>query len=553
MVHGTLSVARSATALLFAIAAACGPQTGTQTNWLRACQTDAQCSAELQCLCGMCTLACEENSSCSELPDAACTPASDAGGIALCGGSIPPTAGLCLLRCEDGACPSGTACVAGVCAPDHAATDRVTVDSAARYQTLVGFGAGTVWFLDEIAQHPARGALYDAMFTDSGLDVIRLYNRYDDFGTSDLTSSVEIMSAATERLGARPRLLLTSTSPPAALKANGSELCSGNPDTCTLARLADGSFDYPGFANHWRAVLEAYAAAGIEPDYISIQNDPELVPPASIDYDACRFLATEGAETVDLNGTAVQVEYPGYLEAVAAVKEALSGLASVPLITAPETRDVETALSFASQLDLANVDVVALHMHETDPSAVDRDALLVLKDLAQRSGLPIFHTEVKAEGLETAIVMHEALSTVGASMYLQNDFVESAFLDVPNPTALIALTETDFTIQDPYHAIRHYARDTDPGWVRVDASSEQGSVLATAWQSPSADAITLVLVNAGTTTAAVEVTFGELLTSSRVNRTVFPGIERSQELGALPPNGVVTLPARSIATVAVRK
>jgi glucuronoarabinoxylan endo-1,4-beta-xylanase len=429
----------------------------------------------------------------------------------------------------------------------------VTVDSAIQYQTLVGFGAGTGWLTDEIAQHPAEAALYDAMFAESGLDVVRLFNRYDDYGTSDLTTSVEIMSAATERRGTRPALLLTSTSPPAALKASGSEVCSGNPDTCTLAQLADGSFDYPGFAGHWRAVLEAYAAAGIEPDYISIQNDPEWVPPASSSGDACRFLPTEGTATVDVGGTDVQVEYPGYAEALAAVQEALAGLPSVPRITAPDTVGVESAVSFASQLDLASIDAIAHHMYTTDSSAVDRDALLALNDLGQRSGLPIFQTEVQAEGLGTAVLMHEALSTIGASVYLQNDFAVSAWLDTPNPTALIALGETDFTIQDPYHAMRHYALDTDPGWVRVGATSEQANVLTTAWLSPEGDALTLVLVNPDRTEVVVELVLGEEVPiTSHVTRTVFPGIERSSDLGELAPEAVVTVPGESVVTVAVR-
>ncbi|MBN2194195.1 MAG: hypothetical protein JW751_15365 [Polyangiaceae bacterium] len=552
--HGRLGGAHAVATLVLVVAAACGgPQTGTQTNWLRACQTDEECGAELECHCGTCTLACDENgSTCADLTGAACVSAADVGAVALCDGSAPPTTGLCLLPCADGACPTGTACRAGVCAPLHEATEVVTVDPSVRHQTLVGLGAGTVWLTDEIANHPAASALFDAMFAESGLDAVRLFNRYDDYGTSDLSTSVAIMSAATERLGAPPTLLLTSTSPPAALKANGSELCSGNPDTCTLAKLADGSFDYAGFAEHWRAVVEAYAAAGIEPDYISIQNDPEWLPPAEREVDACRFLATEGTATVAVDGTEVEVEYSGYRNALAAVKEALAELPTPPLTTGPDTRTVEGALSFAAGEELAGIDVIAHHLYETEPSAVDRDPLLALNDVGQRTDRPIFQTEAQAEGLGTAILLYEAMNTLGASMYLQNDFAASALLGIPNPTALIALTETGFDLQDPYHAMRHFARDTDSGWVRIDAESEPGSVLATAWSSPGADAMTVVLVNPSATAAVVEIVFDEAPSSARVSRTVFPGVERSQDLGALPPNGAVAVPGESVVTVAAR-
>jgi glucuronoarabinoxylan endo-1,4-beta-xylanase len=542
---------------LSVVIAACsperGPQTGSQTNWLKACRNDAECGG-LRCLCGACTASCDAEADCADLTGASCVSADDAGAIALCDGDSPSSPGLCLSRCDDGQCADGTACVAGVCAPLREPTTLVTVDSSVRYQTLVGFGAGTVWLTDEIVQHPAAPDLYDAMFAESGFDVIRLLNRYDDYGTSDLTTSVEIMSAATERLGTRPTLLLTSTSPPAALKASGDEVCSGNPDTCTLAQLTDGSFDYPGFAGHWRATLQAYAAAGIEPDYISIQNDPDWVPPTSGHIDACRFLPTEGTATVDVDGTNVEVEYPGYAEAMAAVMEALADLPSVPLIAAPDTVGVQSTVRFASQLDLASIDAIAHHMYGTEPSAVDRDALLALNDLGQQSGLPIFQTEMQAEGLETAILMHEALSTIGASAYLQNDFAVSAFLHTPNPTAFIALTETDFTIQDPYHAMRHFARDTDPGWVRVAASSDAEDVLDTAWLSPEEDALTVVLVNPAPTECVIELAFSEdTPMASHVTRTVFAGIERTAELGALPPEGIITLPGHAIVTVALQR
>jgi glucuronoarabinoxylan endo-1,4-beta-xylanase len=552
--RGRTSLGRVAGALLLVAAAACsGPQVGTQTNWLRACESDAQCGDGLRCWCGACTLVCEEGSStCSDLGGAECVPAADSGAVALCDGSAPPFSGACLLRCEDGNCPGGTACTAGVCTPLQERTDVVTIDPSVRHQTLTGFGAGTVWLTDEIAQHPAADALYDALFAESGFDVVRMFNRYDDYGTSDLTTSVAILSAAAERLGAPPTLLLSSTSPPAALKANGSELCSGNPDTCTLARLADGSFDYAGFADHWRAVVEAYAAAGIEPDYISIQNDPEWVPPDTTESDACRFLPTEGTTTVDLAGTEVEVEYPGYLEALAAVKERLAGLPSVPQITAPDTIDVQTALSFASELDLSNLDAFAHHVYDIDPNDVDRELLQSVSDLGRDSGLPIFQTEAQANGIGTAILAHEALTTLGASMFLQNDFASSAFIDRVNPTALVALTETDFTLQDPYFALRHFAHDTDPGWVRIDADSEMGPILATGWLSPGADAVTLVLVNPGEDTVHVELELDGELSSPRVTRTVFPGIERFQELGALSPNGVVTVPGQSLVTVTGR-
>lgn len=547
----------AAVAVLAWLAVACGatdgPRTGGQTNWLRACESDAQCGSGLTCLCGACTKVCEaSDASCAALPGASCVTADDSGAIAVCGGALPPVAGLCLPRCGADECARGTACIAGVCAPLGEPSVVVAVDSAVRHQTLVGLGAGIAYLSDEIAQHPAQAALFDTMFAESGFDMLRLMNRYGEGDGSELASAVEIVNAATARNGAPPTLLLSSSSPPAALKASGSAVCSGNPDTCTLATLADGTFDYAGFATHWRASLDAYAAAGLTPDYISIQNDPDWVPPAASSINACRFLPAEGTATVTVNGAEVEVEYPGYNEALATVLGALADLPSRPQIAAPETVGVESTVTFASELDLTSVGAVAHHMYGTDPFALNRDALLALNDFGAQHGLPIFQTEMQGEGLETAILVHGALETIGASVYLQNDYASSAYLLTENPNALIALGETDYTVQDPYHALRHYAHDTAPGWVRVGATADAASVLVTAWLSPTEDALTVVLVNPESASVVAALPLGAVLSSSRVTRTVFTGIERSAELGELPAGGIITLPGQSVVTVAVQ-
>lgn len=545
--------------LVVAAAASCspasGPQTGTQTNWLRTCETDAECGGELSCQCGTCTLACQPGGNgCSAVDGAVCTPGTSVGAIALCGGKATPSAGLCVSACTDTDCPKGTACQAGVCAPQRDAADVVTVDLSIRYQTLTGFGAGIAYIDAEVARHPARSALFNAMFADSGFKVVRLRNRYDAAGTNELATSAEIVEQARQRLGRAPTLILTSSSPPAALKANGDTRCSEDPKTCTLARAADGAFDYQGFATHWRASLDAYAAAKIRPDYISIQNDPNWQPPPGSGVDGCRFLPVEGTTTVSANGVDVEVEYPGYAEALTAVLEALKGLAPMPKVAAPEGTGVSATTDFARALSFSRVDALAFHPYGSDPRAVNRSASLALAELGRSVNRPLFQTEMSAEGLDTALLIHEAMGTIGASMYLQNVFVASASVTRPDRTALISLGKTDFALEDTYHAMRHFAHDTDQGWTRAEATVEGGSVLATAWVSPAADAVTVVLINARSSETTVKLALGDArLPNTRVTRTVFAGTERSAELGSLAPNGVVAVPGESIVTIAWRR
>ena len=62
-----------------------------------------------------------------------------------------------------------------------------------------------------------------------------------------------------------------------------------------------------------------------------------------------------------------------------------------------------------------------------------------------------------------------------------------------------------------------------------------------------------MIVNAAAAELDATVDLGELApTSSTVTRTVFDGVERSAELGALPAEGTVRVPGRAIVTVALR-
>jgi glucuronoarabinoxylan endo-1,4-beta-xylanase len=534
----------------------CNPETGgprttdSQTNWLRACQSDSQCSG-LSCLCGVCTYACGGNDACSALPGAACVAANEPGAIARCGGSMPSGPGLCLPRCEDAPCPDGQMCVASVCEPVPETKERITVDTSKRQQAMIGFGASVAYSESEILSHPKYEELIDAAFGELGLDVLRFRNRFANPGDDDLSLSRNLVDAATRSLGGRaPTILLTLWSPPAALKANGDVVCSGNPGTCTLVKTAAGAYDYEGFATHWRESLDAYADVGLVPDYIGIQNNANWVPTAQEPGQACRFLPVEGTTSVTIAGNDVQVSYPGYAEALSATRAALEGLPVIPKILAPETSDFEAVSDFTPDLDFSMVDALAHHLYGVDPAAMDTVALDALGDFGVEFGRPILQTEMQADGYNTAVFIHRTLEVEGGAAYLQSNLTGSTTGLAANPNALIGLRTADFVRQDPFYAMRHYAFFTDPGWLRVASTSTVESVLSTAWIAPDDSKLTLVIVNTGNIQIDVEVDPGAWA-SSRVVRTVFGADERFAELGALSLEGMITLPARSIVTVAL--
>jgi hypothetical protein len=93
------------------------PGAGSNTNWLRPCLQDDECSDGLSCLCGICTLAC--GAECSDLPGAICAAAGSASHAQLCNGQpaqLGEPAGLCLPACgPEAGCAAGQLCKDGGC------------------------------------------------------------------------------------------------------------------------------------------------------------------------------------------------------------------------------------------------------------------------------------------------------------------------------------------------------------------------------------------------------------------------------------------------------
>ncbi|HYQ29664.1 MAG TPA: hypothetical protein VER04_20690, partial [Polyangiaceae bacterium] len=491
---------RVATLLLAAgLLLGCSPRAkedgDSQTNWLEACQDDTQCAKGTKCLCGVCTRACSLPSTCTNAQQGSCVPASEPGAIAQCGGNPPPAPGLCLIRCESANdCASSQACVAGVCSPLSTAPVDVTVDLDTRHQELVGFGASVAYGEGQITGHPQQSALYQAIFADLGLDVLRFRNRYQHVGDDDLSTAGDLVAAGNATLGRPLGVFLSSWSPPVTLKANGALVCSGNVQTCTLTKTAAGGFDYAGLADYWLGSLGAYAKVGLVPDFIGIQNNPNYIPSSAESLEACKFLPTEGTVSVPVGLTTVRVSYPGLVQAQTATLDALSSLATRPKLLAPESSDFGSVADYLPNLDPAKVDALAHQLYGVNPNAVDLDALAAMGRLVSQYGRPVFVTEMQADGFGTAVLLHYATVVEGASAYLQAALTGSASGPLANTQALLGIDSVSFKRQDPFHAMRHFASHTDPGWTRVEASAVGSGLLVSAWQSPSGQDLTLVLI-----------------------------------------------------------
>jgi glucuronoarabinoxylan endo-1,4-beta-xylanase len=437
--------------------------------------------------------------------------------------------------------------------PPYAAV--VSIDPAERHQTLVGFGAAIAWYQNKLVPTPPDGA-YQLMFPELGLDILRLRNRQGRVVKRDdgnIGEDVEIYRKATAALGHAPKVLLSSWSPPATLKANKAEDCHDNPD-CTLAR-ENGRFVYDKFGDWWRTSLEVYRAQGIDPDWISIENEPSFIPPS---WEGCKFDPTETAE------------YPGYDRALEAVHAALAKLPKPPAMLGPEVLGIHHGLldRYVAPMNVALVAGIAHHIYELgddkkwdwlDPGPDSFiDEMQAAAKLAAAAGKPLFQTEFSTQddhgvlgGFETALLMHHSLVEEGVVAFLWWD------LFWVGNGGLVPIDKRPLAPRDQYYSVRHYARFTDPGDVRVGAKSDAPDKLrATAFRSAASDRLTAIIINSGDQTADVRIDVGARgpagAGASAVYRTVYrppASSERWKELGALPASGVVQLPGRSIATV----
>jgi glucuronoarabinoxylan endo-1,4-beta-xylanase len=454
-------------------------------------------------------------------------------------------------------CIRRTGPIQGSVQPPPVLAATVTLVPAERHQVLEGFGASIAWYQSTIVPNPPPG-VFQLLFPDLGLDILRLRNRYQRMikpEDNNIAEDVEILQKATAALGHRPKIMLSSWSPPASLKASGKEDCNGNKD-CTLAKEG-GQFVYEKFADWWRDSIVHYQSLGIAPDWITIENELSFIPPG---WEGCKFEPTETAE------------YPGYDKALTAVHAKLAALPNRPRILGPEVLGIHHGLlrNYLAAMNMDLVDGVAHHIYEKGSDGIwdwkdpGPDSFIgEMQAAAQLTNKPLFQTEFQTDddrgylgGFETAWLIHNSLVEEGVVAFLYWDLVWK------EGGGMVSMGRNGPEPRDQYYSVRHYARYTEPGDVRVGAKADAAAIRASAFLSPAGDRLTAIVLNTGKAPADVRIDFGDFkVAKSEIYRTVYlPGLgdkppvtkpksDTWVALGGLPENHAIALPARSVATV----
>ncbi|HEX5171297.1 MAG TPA: glycoside hydrolase family 30 beta sandwich domain-containing protein [Cyclobacteriaceae bacterium] len=367
---------------------------------------------------------------------------------------------------------------------------KIIINPSITHQEMVGFGAALTWYSNRLASSSSKDAIAKLLFEDLGADIIRFKNWYypDDYPTNKGTTSMSDDISGTMFISTNEiydlvkshdptiKILLSSWGPPAGLKSNGSSREG------TLKSDANG-FMYDAFAQYWEDVLDY---TPFNPDYISIQNEPGYI---NAGWTTCQWSATETASL------------PGYDIAFDKVHEKIQGRGNPPLMIGPESPDTNSFSSFAEALKgKSNLSMFAYHPYNINGSTPSAQISQDLQDIKSYDGKPNLMTEFSdnLSWLNTASFINSTLTEANSSGYIYWKMVWAPPLSSNPDVAMISIGQSGhYAVTPYYYLIKHFARDIDAGYQRIDATSENSSLLVSAFINPSQDKITIVVVNPG--------------------------------------------------------
>ena len=427
------------------------------------------------------------------------------------------------------------------------------LNPAGTHQTIEGFGGALAFYQNWLTAHPYKQEIYTNIFTGLNLSMLRLGNWFRYQGTVNFDpNATDIVSNANRIFGYSVPIEMSSWSPPASLKSNGTV---GN---CGTLATNSGGFVYRDFANYWYDSLLWYKTNGVVPTWVSIQNEPDF----AAGYDSCVFHPTE--DTV--NGT----NYASYAKALDATYQRLTNLPSPPKLLGPEVVGIgyNDVQNYATTMNSNSFYGVAHHLYHGGSDSAPNTYIPAMQGVTSVfPGKPKFMTEYGvADMIDGAWLIHNALTVEEVSGYnfwslvwpagyglglVEQEYPwnQSYWTNAPPGTPT---QSHGYWLQPCYFAMKHYSYFIRPGYKRIDASGTDSDVLISAYISPASNRLVTVFINAGTNASLMSLNFGVFtVAASSVYQSVTNNAATNQfaNLGPLTTNQQVLLPAASITTV----
>lgn len=454
---------------------------------------------------------------------------------------------------------------------------NITITPASQKQEVIGFGGGSVYYQNWIANLPAADQkdLFDTAFNGLNLSLLRIGNWLQDDAKltnakDSLATDMMIVKEAKERLGSHLKIEMSSWSAPASLK--GSNSLNGNDaagdSTKASLKIANGDkygrYAYTDFANWWVNSLKAYASIGINPDYISFQNEPDMFA----GYEETLFDPAENNKKA------------GYAQALNAISDAFKTLPNAPKIIGPEPLGIgyNNFQTYMNELDGSKLDGYAYHLYHAgsgnDNSGNNylkpenfRTPMSEIGETYGNKGKPIIMTEfcpMMNEPREEDMVGLAHIMQIGFTDGLLNGYIawelfygyHSQMIGVCpgngwdlDGSGKYKCTKKEIKIFPEYHAMRHYSKFVNPGWKVVSSSTAETDLKTVAFASSTGDSVTVIAINTGKSEIK--------LANPTLSGMGIVAAVQSKENGAKSKSITISdcsvLPARSITTLVFKK
>ncbi len=424
-------------------------------------------------------------------------------------------------------------------------SETVEIQIADVHQTIVGFGASLAYYENWLPIHPNKAAIYDIIFADLSLDILRYRNAYA-YDPGMIDRAREFYQAAENSLGYPIKTLSSSWSPDGSLKSNNSHKGAGGTLKYTIVD-GQAQFDYAGFAAWWDESLDEYEANGIKLDYISIQNEPGW--PA--DYESCLFdpeEKTTGDEPI-----------AGYNKALDSVYAKVSVRTHKPKILGPEVLGIgyDKVEQYVNKLDETKLDGICHHLYhgvdDTNPFA----STTFTKVGNFHPELPHFQTEYyRGDWFGLGGLLYKSLHDENLVAYLYWGLIwggeSNGLVNLENPWTPGSWTDPTkgYIINKKYYSFKQFSGFIHPGWERIESTISGDDGKGVAFVSPDRDSASFVIVNRSTTdNLEMHLSFpGYSIDKSEIYIT---SDDLNCELSGSLINSAFPVPPHSIVTVAM--
>jgi glucosylceramidase len=401
----------------------------------------------------------------------------------------------------------------------------IYVDETQTYQPIEGFGAAftdsAAYLLNEVAQKSALTTAMSDLFTRNGngiglsfmrtpmgaSDLARSQYTYDDNnGNADLPLAnfsiahdqadiIPIILQA-KQLNPQMKLMASPWSPPAWMK--------------TPASLIGGTLQpsmYSPFASYFVKYLQAYTAAGIDVDYISLQNEPLNVP---ADYPGTCMPAAPGISCAGQNS-------PG--DQTSALHVVLPALSAASLPTKVLVYDhnwdrpdyPQAVLSDLTILNSAQVAGTAWHGYGGTPgvtTTIQNYFPTKANYETEHSGGTFVSDQVKSDFEEiTQVMRNSTRAYVKWSLALdQNMGPHTGGCGTCTPIVTVNSSSGAITYAIEYYTTGHFSKYILPGATRI-YSSNANAIVSAAFLNPGGSK-ELVVFNDSTSTQGFQIQWG---------------------------------------------